>query len=192
MPEIILTDGDFGSGPARADLSAFYLPDPARPGAMLIVALSDVAEMEATSSDNSRRIKDGLKLSARGFASAGPVGLAAGLLAAGRIRDVNFTVVLNDGRHFAAHANADIFAEIHTAQIAARAEHSGLTAADDIIARYRESLASDTPAVADTPAVVDAPTAPAVPKSPAAPAPVAAPSAPVLPSQRPVFGRRKR
>jgi len=194
MPEITLSDGDFGSGPARVDLSAFYLPDPARPGALLIVALSDVAEIEAISTDHSRRIKDGLKLSARGFASVGPVGLAAGLLAAGRVRDVNFSVVLGDGRRFTANANADVYAEIHAAQIAARAEHAGLTPVDDLIARYRESLASDVPQPAPVltvpePAAVKAASAPAASE----PLPVKSAASPMAASaSRPVFGRRKR
>jgi hypothetical protein len=189
MPVVTLTEGDFGSGvEARADSSAFYLPDLARPGAFVVVPLGEIVEMEIIASDRAGQVKAGLKLSARGFMAAGPVGLAAGLLVAGRVKDVSFSAVLADGRTFVATVNAETFAEIHSAQLAARAGETAGHPADEMIARYIEQQRSEAAVSPDAPAASPPPSS-------------AAPSAPIETTPRspasdsgprPVFGKRRR
>jgi hypothetical protein len=188
MPAVTLTDGDFGSGAeVRTDSSAFYLPDPARPGVFIVVPFAEVEDMETIASDRAGQVKAGLKLSARGFMAAGPVGLAAGLLAAGRVKDVSFRVMLADGRAFVARANAEVFAEIHSAQLAVRGREVAGHPADEMIARYVEQQRQEEAASPDA--------------EPMPPAPASSPPSPAEPSSRestgaaaprPVFGKRRR
>jgi hypothetical protein len=196
MPAVTLTDGDFGSGvEARADSSAFYLPDPARPGAFVVVPLAEVVEMETVASDRKGQVKAGLKLSARGFMAAGPIGLAAGLLAAGRVKDVSFSVVLADGRTFLATANAETFAEIHSAQLAARAGEGVGHPVDAMIARYIEQQRSEAAAPSEPPQppTTQPPTTPAAsPASPPTSNNTASRQASGESTSRPVFGKRRR
>ena len=56
MPMITLKDGDFGTDvPVTVDSTAFYLPDPKRPGVMTPIPLTDVDEMEGVKDDHSPR-----------------------------------------------------------------------------------------------------------------------------------------
>lgn len=183
MPALTITEGDFGSGvEARADSSAFYLPDPSRPGAMLIVPLGDVVDMDAIASDHAGQVKAGLKLSARGFMAVGPVGLAAGLLAAGRGKDVSFAVVLADGRRFIATASAETYADLHSAQLAARGGEAAAHPADEMIARYIAGQNAEGEPAQTPPAA-----AASVPPPPTS----VAPRAPSADAPRPVFGKRR-
>jgi hypothetical protein len=130
-----LTGGDFGEGPAAADLSAFHLPDPMRPGTFLVVPLAEVAEMVMERSDNTSRIKSAIRTGISGLLSAGPAGVSAALLAAGKAPQTVFTVRLRDGHSFAALADAGVFADLHAAQI--EAQGSGRPhPADATIAKY--------------------------------------------------------
>ena len=180
MPTITLKEGDFGAEvPATVDLTALYLPDPVRPGAVVIVPLAEVAEIEALRDDHSGRLKAAAKLSARGFMAAGPVGLAAGLLGAGRTKNVIFSVSLKDGRQFVAAATAEIYADLHAAQIGAAAEASRAGEPDDLIAKYLAASFGEPLPAADAEAP---PPAPAVAPQPA--------RSPLAGTPRPVFGRR--
>ncbi len=209
MATITLKDGDFGKGATvLVGSESLYLPDPAHPGLTEAVALTDIAGIEAVDSDRSSQVKEAVRLSAKGFLSAGPAGLAMGVLAATKVKNVVFSVRLNDGRHFTATADAKTYAELRGAQVAARS--SGLTddtvshAADEIIAKY---VGQAKPVPADNaPAPVNEPSPPAgeTPPPPAQQAtPIAAAPSPderasrATPSrvrperpQRPVFGRR--
>ncbi len=153
---ITLKEGDFGS-----DLAISYgaddllLPDPDRPGLKVVVPLAEVAEMDAVRDDRSKVLKQALKLSANGLLGAGPAGLAAGIYAVTKVKDVVFSVRLKDGRSFVAITDAKTYADLHAAQIAARgaaAVEEGPSPADDIIARYlEEARANGTLPPADAP-----------------------------------------
>ena len=83
-------------------------------------------------------------MSVRGVAIAGPVGIAAGLLAARKVKDVVFSVRLRDGRRFTAHAGAQDYADLHAQQISARSEAGrGISEADSVIEKYLLSLADN-------------------------------------------------
>jgi len=135
VPKITLTEGSFGQGPAAADLAAFHLPDPARPGATLVVPFTDVAEMAMVRGDNGGRIRFAIRTGLGGLMSAGPVGLSAALLAAGKAPQTVFSVRLSDGRGFTALAEAQAFADMHAAYVEARSQSRGHPA-DMLIARY--------------------------------------------------------
>jgi hypothetical protein len=182
VPQVTIRDGDFGAGGlATFSGEELLLPDPARPGLKMLVPMAEIAEINSIDADPADRLKNAAKLGARGFVLAGPIGVARGLFAATKVHEVVFKVVLEDGRHFVAAAEAKIFAELHSAQIAARfAKFAGAipTAADDLIAKYVETRAPEGESVA-----------------PEAPPPVT--PQPVEPrrgqdSTRPVFGRRGR
>jgi len=179
VPTITLKDGDFGANvPATVGSADLYLPDRARPGAVTIVPLTAVAEIESLKGDNTARFKSAAKLSVRGFMTVGPVGLAAGLLAASHVKEVVFRVRLKDGRAFTAVADARTYADLHAAQIAARAESPyGSGQADDMIAKYLLAQAVEPEAL------------PLNAEPPRTPSPVA-PTEPAV--ARPVFGRRGR
>lgn len=184
VPKLTLTAGDFGEGPAAADLAALHLPDPLRPGSVLVVPLTEVAEMAMVRSDNTNRIKSAVRTSLRGLLSAGPAGLSAGLLAAGRAPQTVFTVRLRDGRTFTALANAGDFADIHAAQVEAAATERAHPA-DSLIHRYlAERYGPSRPAEP----VVDSVPLAALPS--ASPMP-AAKTVPASPETGASFGRRR-
>ena len=187
MATITLTDGDFGAeGDVTVGTEHLYLPDRAHPGLTEAVRLADVVEMEVIETDRSGQVQDALKLSARGLMTAGPVGLAAGLLAARKPRDVIFTLTFEDGRKLTAMADAATYANLHAAQVEARAEALREDApgpADDIIAKYVEALRSDEPVA---PNAIDEPRAPQFDPAAAEVPP------PVDTGARPVFGKRRR
>ncbi len=178
MPQFTLTEGSFGRGPAAADLGALHLPDPGRPGATLLVPFREVAEMVMAGSDHSDRLKNAMKRGVGGLISLGPAGIAAGVVAIGKAPATVFTVRLEDGRGFTARAPAAVFAELHAAQLEARAS-IGSHPADAVIAKYLAGAPIDpAPKTAALP-----PSAPAQPK----PAPQARPR---LRPEPPPFGRR--
>jgi hypothetical protein len=178
LPKITLTEGAFGQGPAAADLAAFHLPDPARRGGVLLVPLREVAEMTMVGSDNTDRVKNAIRGGAVGLLSLGPVGIAAGMRAAGKAPATIFTVRLEDGRTFTARATAADFADIHAAQVEARAS-AGSHPADAVIAKYLASAPVEPrPTQPAPPDVAPQPKSPEPPSS-------QSPS----PSPRP-FGRR--
>lgn len=190
MATIRLTEGDFGQGIAvSVGLSDIFLPDAARPGMVTPVPLSAVASVEALESDHSQQFREAARLSVGGFLKAGPIGLAMGVLGATKLKDVIFSVTLEDGRRFVASADAKTYADFHAAQVAARAADRMPSPADRIIAKYLEARRDARLSDAAAP--------------PAAPAPAASTQAdavaalreerrktPDLP--RPEFGRRKR
>ena len=182
MPKLTLTGGDFGEGSAAADLAALHLPDPLRPGSVLVVPLTEVAEMAMVRSDNTQRFKSAIRTGISGALSAGPAGLAAGLLAARHAPQTVFTVRLRDGRSFTGLAAAGDFADIHAAQVeAASAERAH--PADVLIQRYlAERYGPSRPEEAAAASVSPAPSPSASPAetiAPASPGTVAA------------FGRRR-
>lgn len=121
MPQITLMEGDFGADAAISfDVDDLFLPDPDRPGLAMPVPHAEVAEMESINDDGLRPVKEALKLGAKGL-FIGPSGLAAGFHSATKVKDVVFSVVLADGRRFVAVTDAKTYAELHSAQIAARA-----------------------------------------------------------------------
>lgn len=179
MPSFTLKEGEFGSeGTCTFDSSELYLPDPAQPGALVSVALTDIVEVESLRQDNTQRLQAAAKLSAKGFLTAGPVGLAAGMLAARHVPDTEFRVRLSDGRSFVATANAAIYAEFHAAQLAVATDGSH-TAADAIIEKYLQAKNAEENAAADEEGGSAAPPEIVVPEAPAGAKPA-----------RPVFGRR--
>ena len=187
MSTITLVSGDFGTGdPVRFDSDDFFLPDPLHPGVSMPLPLVEVSEMEAVEDDRSGQVRQALKLRARGFGAAGPVGLAMGVFAATRVKDLTFRVRFQDGRQFLATTDAATYADLHAAQISARLTvftEGGRTAADSLIAKYldaRDSIPRP------------APRAPVQPASPAKPTVSEAPAAaePARP-EPPVFGRRR-
>ena len=151
MPKFTLTEGDFGRGVAAADLEAFHLPEPGRPGAVLVVPFAAVAEMALVASDHSDRIKAAVRTGISGFMSLGPVGAAAGLIAAGRAPMTVFTVRLADGRKFTARATAADFADMHAAEVAARGSATGHRA-EALIAKYLHAPTVALPVETESPA----------------------------------------
>jgi hypothetical protein len=144
----------------------------------MLVPMAEIAEINSIDTAPGERLKNAAKLGARGFVFAGPIGVARGLFAATKVHEVVFKVVLEDGRHFVAAADAKIFADLHSAQIAARfAKFAEAlpTAADDLIAKYVEKRAPDGESIA--PPLVTPP--PVEPRRD-------------LDGVRPVFGRRGR
>jgi hypothetical protein len=191
---IRLTEGDFGEGVSvSVGLSDIVLPDTARPGPVTTVPLSAIAAVEALESDHSHQLREAARLSVSGFLKAGPVGLAMGVLGATKLKDVVFSVHLEDGRRFVATADAKTYAEFHAAQVAARAADLMPSPADQIIARYLEARRGARHA--DAPPANPAPPAPVTPAA-SAPADTIASlreerrKTPNIP--RPEFGRRKR
>ncbi len=142
MAEITLKDGDFGSDvTVTVGETAFYLPDRARPGLNEMVPLTAVAEIENLSDDHSGQLKEAARLGVKGFLTTGnPLGLAAGVLAVRKVKDVEFAVLLKDGRRFVAVSDAGTLANLrgasHMALVAAREEAEAAARADAVIARY--------------------------------------------------------
>jgi len=181
VPKFTLTEGDFGKGAAAADLEAFHLPDPGRPGAVLVVPFTGVADMALVASDHSDRIKVAVRTGISGFMSLGPVGAAAGVIAAGRAPMTVFTVRLEDGRKFTARATAADFADMHAAEVAARGSAAGHRA-EALIAKY---LAERHAPPAATPVEMESAVAPTPVRRPE-------PTRQTLPQPTRTFGRRGR
>ena len=192
MATITITDGDFGSDiSARVGEDDLFLPDRARPGLTELVPLNAVAEIESIADDHSERFKAAGMLALRGASLLGPVGLAAGVLAVGKVKDVKFGVRLADGRSFRATADATTYASLRANFVRARGSFLVNDArADEVIEKYlKERKAAARAALADE----------------AKPEPAPAPVAPVArvastaessrigpPRERPAFGRRGR
>ena len=198
MAEITLKDGDFGGGvTVTVGETALYLPDRVRPGLNEAVPVTAIAEIESLSNDHSGQLKEAARLSIKGFMSTGnPLGLAAGVLAVRKVKDVEFSVKLNDGRSFVAVADAATLANLKAAArpavIRDDEEAEAAARADAVIAKY---LGADGP-----PLEPDMPTdagdaIPLEPEEPEFPA-EARPAEPARPRAaapaRPVFGRRRR
>ncbi len=151
MATITLKEGDFGADvQVNVGPETIYLPDREHPGLTLAVPFTDVVEMDSTATDHAKPLKAALKYSAKGLFSFGPVGLAAGVLAATKARDVTFAATLRNGRRFVAMTDARSYAEIHARQLAART--AGLRGADpddepnpadEIIAKYLQAAKSE-------------------------------------------------
>jgi hypothetical protein len=192
MATITLTGGDFGSGGSVVvGEEAFYPPDPARPGLNELVPFTAVASVEAVADDRSGQLKEAARLGLRGLTTLGPVGLAASMLAAAKVKDVSFAVRLKDGRGFTATADAVTYAAFGGACRAATGSSEeadeAATRADEMIARYlreRAEAASVQP-VAAAPSVV----APVAPEESAGP-PRSDDATPVPAPPRRTFGRR--
>ena len=153
MAEITLKDGDFGGDVLSPSAkTALYLPDKARPGLNEMVPLTAIAEIEALSDDRSAQLKHAAKLGVRGFLTTGnPLGLAAGVLAIAKVKDVQFSVRLKDDRRFVATADAATFANLRavsrTALVSSGEEAEAQARADAVIAKYlRPGAAAGAPA----------------------------------------------
>ncbi len=143
MPSVMLRDGDFGAGiEIVVNETEFILPDPARPGLREAIPFSAIADMEAIADDRSGQYREALRLGLKGFRAAGPVGLAAGLLAVSKPKSTVFRVRTGDGRGFVAVADAATYAQVHGYFYAARnqparaADTAEERAADAIVSRY--------------------------------------------------------
>ncbi|CAN5311459.1 hypothetical protein BH10PSE9_BH10PSE9_14210 [soil metagenome] len=190
MATITILAGDFGSElKARAGEEEFFLPERARPGMTMQVPFTAVAEIEAVADDHSGRIKEAGKLALRGVAALGPLGIAAGMFAMRKPKDVKFEVRLSDRRRFGAVTDAVTFASLRADFTKARA-HGGASDpdADRVIEKYvRQQKKAAQASHLDEPQV----------RRPSPPEPVAS-MAPPEPRraytgpERPAFGRRGR
>ncbi len=184
MAAITLKRGDFGSEVSvTVGETAIYLPDRGHPGLNEAVALSDVIKIEALTDDHSSQLKEAARVGVRGFlASGNPLGLAAGVFAVTKVKDVEFAVRLKDGRSFVAVANAATLANLRAACLSARTvstqDDEAAARADAVIAKYVGNGALPLEPLAAAAPAVDA----ASPPSPLEPDPVTPP--------RRVFGRR--
>lgn len=193
MAEITLKDGDFGGDVSvTVGEEALYLPDKARPGLNEMVPLTAIAEIEALSDDRSDQLKHAAKLGVRGFLTTGnPLGLAAGVLAVTKVKDVEFSVRLKDNRRFVATADAATFANLRavsrTALVSSGEEAEAQARADAVIAKYLRPGVMLGPQPEE-----EAPVATLAPPRAAASAPAAAADEPAAgpPAARRVFGRR--
>jgi hypothetical protein len=143
MPSIMLKDGDFGAAAeVTVNETEFFLPDPARPGLREVVPFSAVEGIDTVADDRSAQYREAMRLGFKGLSVAGPIGLAASVLAVRKPKTVVFSVRLKDGRSFVATAEAANYARIHGAYLSARRQpaNEGETAeeraADAIVARY--------------------------------------------------------
>ncbi len=195
MATITLKQGDFGSDvTVVVGEAALYLPDRKRPGLNELVPLAEIAEIELLSQGHAGQLKQAARLGARGFLAAGnPLGLAAGVFAVTKVKDVEFAVRLKDGRRFVATASALTLAALRAgSRTPARPTGEDAEAAaraDAVIAKYLAPGAlpaepQPAPASKANAAPAAAPAATAAP-APAADDPAAAPA-----TDRPVFGRR--
>ena len=185
MATITLKAGDFG-GEASVTVgeTALYLPDLSHPGLNEAVAVSNIVEIETLSDNRSSQVKDVARLGVRGFLATGnPLGLAAGVFAVTKAKDVEFSVRLEDGRSFVAVGNATTLANLRAACLAARTgtgqEDEAAARADAVIAKYIGRDGVPLQPVTNAPSTADAASAA---HAPADPDPVAPP--------RRVFGRR--
>ena len=205
MAGIILRAGDFGQGSeVTFTADALYLPNPTAPDGRERVSVGDIAEIDDVADDNSGRLKSALNMSLTGAALLGPVGLAAGVLAVRKSKDVMFLVRLKDNRHFVAFTDARTYSDLRQKWYSARkALAVGVIDDDDgdavrdeaidrVLAKYIDAakLPAGTPATAAAappaaaaasagPAKAPANAAPAAPATatPVAAAPVASPTA---------------
>lgn len=190
MATITLKEGDFGGDvTVTVGETTLYLPDRARPGLNEAVPLTAIAEIELLSDDRSGQLKEAARLGVRGFLSTGnPLGLAAGVFAVTKVKDVDFAVRLADGRRFVAVTDARTYAEISAASrtpaVADGEDAAAAARADAVIAKY---LGPDALPLAPEPE--PPPPAPAAAEPPAEPS-RADPSARPARPPRPVFGRR--
>jgi hypothetical protein len=165
MATITLKDGDFG-GEATVVVgeTALYLPDRARPGLNELVPLTAIAEIEDVADDRTGQLKQAAPLGVRGLLAMGnPLGLAAGVFAVGKVKDVEFAVTLKDGRRFVATANATTLANLRAASrstlVAAGEDADAEARADAVIAKYigPEALPLPTAPGTAAPASLDEP-----------------------------------
>jgi hypothetical protein len=143
MASITLKDGDFGAGiEIVVNEAEFILPDPARGGLRMAVPHADIVEMEAIADDRSGQAREAVRLGLQGLRAAGPVGLAASLLAVSKPKAIVFKVRIKDGRGFTATAEGATYATLRGYYAAARnpaADKSPTAedqAADAIVKRY--------------------------------------------------------
>ena len=191
MPTIMLNGGDFGADvEVMVGADDFYLPDAGRPGSTVAVPLAEVAEMESPEGDSLGAVKEAVAKGALGLFLGRPSMMADGFSSATQVKDVEFSVTLADGRGFVAVTDAKTYAELHSAQVAARSQAllGGGGPADDIIAKYLdrkdEAQASAQPASATV----------AAESEPAEPPPASEPAVRRdVPErrERPEFGRRR-
>ena len=184
MATITLKEGDFGGDAAvTVGEAALYLPDRARPGLNEVVPLTAIAEIEDLSVDRSGQFKQAARLGLRGlFATGNPLGLAAGVFAVAKVKDVEFSVRLKDGRRFVATTDAVTLANLRaasrTALVTAAEDVEAQARADAVIAKY---IGPDAVPLAPVP---EAPSSPGE-----APLPAQAETLGPAPA-RAVFGRR--
>ena len=185
MPTITLKDGDFGAGiEVTVGSDDLYLPDPDRPGLNMLVPLGEVVEIDALENDRSGQFSEAMSLAADGFRQNGPAGLIMGMYAASKVKDVVFSARLQDGRHFVAVTDAKTYAELHSAQVSARAAAligGTPSPADDIIAAYLQPLEPQPARAAERTEVQPLP-----PPATRPPEPDSVPAEPP-----PTFGRRR-
>lgn len=142
MATIALKDGDFGGGvTVTVGETAFYLPDRLRPGLNQLVPLTAVAEIGDLAGDRSSQLEEAARPGLRGLLTTGnPLGLAAGVFAVAKVKDVEFSVRLKDGRRFVATTDAVTLANLRaacrTALVTAAEEAEALARADAVIAKY--------------------------------------------------------
>ncbi len=192
MATITLKDGDFGGDvTVVVGDTALYLPDRSRPGLNELVPLTAIAEIESLGDDRSGQLKQAARLGVRGFFATGnPLGLAAGVFAVTKVKDVDFAVRLKDGRRFGATANAATYTALRVASrtgLAPTGEDAEAAAwADAVIAKYLGTDARPPEPLPDAPAATPVVSEPAS----AAPPTVADPPVARKAGDRPVFGRR--
>ncbi len=142
MATIVLKQGDFGSSDGViVGEAALYLPDRSRPGLNEMVPLTAITAIETIADDHSGQVKEAARLGLKGLLATGnPLGLAAGVLAVGKVKQVEFSVHLNDGRSFVASADAGTLAHLREASrtaLAGRGEEAeAALRADAVIAKY--------------------------------------------------------
>ncbi len=193
MATITLKEGDFGGGATvTVGDAAVYLPDRTRPGLNEMVPLSAIAEIESLSDDRSGQLKEAARLGLRGLLSTGnPLGLAAGVFAVSKVKDVEFAVALKDGRRFVAVADAVTLANLRAASrtplVDAGEDAEAAARADAVLAKYLgpDALPRNPAPEPRTPAATPDPQVQASEGQAAAPQESAA----QFPARR-VFGRR--
>ena len=198
MATIALKDGDFGGDvTVTVGETALYLPDRARPGLNELVPLTAIAEIEDLSNDRSAQLKKAAHLGLRGLLTTGnPLGRAAGVFAVAKVKDVEFSVRLKDGRRFVATADAVTLANLRaasrTALVTAGEEAEALARADAVIAKYIGPRALPLAPAPEVPASggKSAPVQADMRASAREAAPAVEPQAPVAGPVRAVFGRR--
>ena len=197
MAAITLKQGDFG-GEATVTVgeTALYLPDKSRPGLHEMTPLTAIVEIETLSDGRSGQLKHAARLGIRGLLTTGnPLGLAASVLAVTKVKDVEFSVRLKDGRSFVATADAATLANLRSAcrlaLVSPGEDAEAQARADAVIAKYLRPGVMLGPQPEE-----EAPVATLAPPLAAASAPAEAadgPAAAAAPAPpRRVFGRRGR